>query len=272
MNFTNPKRYQINVSLRNSVKKYPLSMRKMSKRLDFEVKNIVNKNKTISGSHLKKLEKILNKEFHLKSAHIDHSKNLGIFAESEKIKKVKKNGDLAEFIGIMLGDGNIFKNRIKIAFDIRQRKYISYVGSLFEKIFGIKLKEDISKKSLGFSLYRTNKFVTIDLIKNGLKKGHKIKNKVGIPKWIKNNKRFSKKCIKGLIDTDGCIYKCKRENQTYIKFTNFNNNLLQDFKDISKKLGYSFAKANKRNLCLYKKEQVARFIKEIKPLKSMRGL
>ena len=53
----------------------------------------------------------------------------------------------------------------------------------------------------------------------------------------------------------------------YIKFTNFNPQLLKDFKEITLKLGYSFAKANKNNLCLYRKDEVANFIKDISPLK-----
>ena len=92
---------------------------------------------------------------------------------------------------------------------------------------------------------------------------------MGVPGWIKNNKNYSKECIKGLIDTDGCIYKCKREKQIYIKFTNYNSKLLQDFKDVTKDLGYHFAKANKTNACLYRKQEVVRFINEIKPLKSI---
>lgn len=267
-----PKRYQISSPLKKIIKENSMSMRKISKKLGFEVKNIVNKNKSISETHLRKLEKFLNKKFYLKEFLPNNSKNLGIFAESKKIKKVRRNENLAEFIGIMLGDGNILRTGVKIAFNKRDLRYINHVTNLFENIFGIKLKKDFSKKSKGFALHRTNKFVLNELIKQGLKPGNKIKNNLGVPIWIKRNKEFSKRCIKGLIDTDGCIYRCKRENQTYVKFTNFNEKLLDDFKVVSQNLGYSFTKANKRNLCLYKKEQVARFIKEIKPLKSMKGV
>ena len=42
--------------------------------------------------------------------------------------------------------------------------------------------------------------------KIGLVKGNKVRQQIDIPQWIKNNKKFSIACIRGLIDTDGCFY------------------------------------------------------------------
>lgn len=36
--------------------------------------------------------------------------------------------------------------------------------------------------------------------------GSKIKQKISVPKWIKNNKKYTKKCLKGLFETDGSVY------------------------------------------------------------------
>lgn len=253
--------------IRNS--KY--SMRKISKLLGFEVKNIIYRNKTIREEHLQKISSLLNKKFNLKEIYLDYGKNLGKNAFTQPIKKVKKNSDVAEFIGIMLGDGNIWKNQIKIFFDKRNQKYISYVYHLSKKIFGIKFRHNVNRETNQANLYCYNQYITQKLIDLGLKKGNKIKNQIGIPEWIKLNKTYSKRCVKGLIDTDGCIYKCKREKQIYIKFTNFNPILLKDFKETTIALGYSFARANKNNWCLYRKNEVVRFIKYIKPLKAVNG-
>ncbi|MBU2104536.1 MAG: hypothetical protein KKF67_02050, partial [Nanoarchaeota archaeon] len=197
--------------------------------------------------------------------------NLGRDIFTKPIKRIRKNKKLAEFMGIMLGDGNLWKNRIRIAFDKRNVKYINYVFNLFEEIFGLKPKKEIIEKTNQAYIYCTNLFAVEKLLKFGFQRGNKIDNKIRIPEWIKENIEYSKKCVKGLIDTDGCVYKCKRENRVYIKFTNFNPFLLIDFKELTENLGYFFAKANKRNFCLYRKDEVAKFIKEIKPLKSTRG-
>ena len=242
-------------------------MRKMSQVLGFEIKNIYFKNVSINEEHLQKLNSLLNVNLNLKEIKFDFTKNLGINAFTQPIKKVKENGDLAELIGILLGDGNIWHNCITIAFDKRNKKYMNYVKKLFDDIFGIKLKTKAIKETNQGYLYCYNQFVTQKLLDFGLKRGDKIKNNLEIPEWIKRNKSYCKRCMRGLIDTDGCIYLSKRDKQLYIEFTNFNEQLLKDFKNLTIFLGYNFAKANKNNWCLYRKFEVVRFIKDIKPLR-----
>ncbi len=260
-------RYLINNKLKNQIKKSKYTIRELNNLLGFEIRNVLNKNLTIKKDHIHKISLLLKVNFNLKKINLDYGKNLNTNSITKSIPKIRESKKLAEFIGIMLGDGNIWKNRIRIAFDKRNLKYIDYASSLFEKIFRIKLKKEILERTNQAYLYCTNLFVVEELLKFGLMRGNKIQNKIGIPKWIKENKNYSKKCIKGLIDTDGCIYLCKREKQIYIKFTNFNRILLLDFKKLTKNFGYSFANANKKNVCLYRKFEVAKFIKEIKPLK-----
>ena len=56
-----------------------------------------------------------------------------------------------------------------------------------------------------------------------------------------------------------------------MKFTNFNRRLLLEFKDLALKLGYHFANSNSKNICLYRKNEVIRFINEIKPVRAGQG-
>tara|TARA_Y100000310_G_scaffold343942_1_gene454066 strand:+ start:1713 stop:2522 length:810 start_codon:yes stop_codon:yes gene_type:complete len=266
------KRYKLTNEFKELIRKNPKGINELSKQAEFEVKNIYNKNKTISQDHLEKLSPLLKTKITLKETKINYGRNLGLKAFTQPIKEIKKSNDLAEFIGIMLGDGNLYKNRTKIAFDSRNPEYVDYVFKICEKLFGITFKREDHKDKNCIYLQFNNHIFTDELIKLGLKRGNKLKNQLGIPEWIKENKEFSRACIRGLIDTDGCIYKCKREKQTYIKFTNYNKKLLEDFKEVTKNLGYSFAKANKQNACLYRKDEVASFIKDIKPLKSIFGV
>ena len=128
------RRYLINKELLKTIKINKKSLRKINNELGFEVRNLLYKNFSISEEHLKKLESFFNKKFRLKKIYLDYGKNLGGNTFSQPIKKIKKNKDLAEFIGIMLGDGNIWKNRIRIAFDKRNETYIKHVSKLFENI------------------------------------------------------------------------------------------------------------------------------------------
>lgn len=271
MDIYSVKRYRINDRLRRAIREHPFSLNKMNKVLGFEVRNVYFTNISIKEDNLQKLQSLLRINFDLKEIKFDFTKNLGAHAFSQPIKKTRLSKNLSEFIGIMLGDGCIYKNQIHISFDKRNKKYIDYVKKLTKNIFDIDLRTKSIKNTNQFHLYYYNKYLVEKLLEMGLKRGHKIKNQIGVPVWIKENENFAKMCIRGLIDTDGCIYKCKRENQIYIKFTNFNQQLLNDFKEITEGLGYAFAKANRNNWCLYRKDQVAKFIKEIKPLKSIYG-
>lgn len=262
------RRYIITPELKKAIKKDKHTIRELNNLLGFELKNICYVNFSISGDRWLKLKTLLNLNLNLEKIYFDYGKNFGKDYITKPIKKVKINSNLAELIGIMLGDGNLHKNTPKIAFDKRDKKYLEYVEKLFYKIFGIILKKTIYEESNRAYLHCNNLYVVEELLKLGLKRGNKITNQLGIPKWIKENKSYSKKCIRGLIDTDGCIYICKRERQRYVKFTNHNKTLLEDFKEVTKNLGYSFAKANKRNACLYRKAEVVKFIKDIKPLKA----
>lgn len=263
------KRYKITKEFIEAIKESKYSLCQLVKLAGFNVKNIYYRNKSINENHFKKLIQLLDLNINLKEIKFDYTKNLREYAFTEQIKYIKKNAKSAEAIGILLGDGNIHNNRINIAFDKRDKRYIRYVKNLFLDLTGIKMRKHVYTKTNQAYLYCYNQFLAQKIIEFGLKRGNKKLNKLGIPNWIKENNNYSKSCVKGLIDTDGCIYRCKRERRIYIRFTNLNNQLMNDFKKVTKILGYNFAKAGYKDITLYKKEQVAKFIRDIKPFKNI---
>ncbi|MBS3065873.1 hypothetical protein J4229_02385 [Candidatus Pacearchaeota archaeon] len=261
------KRYKITKEFREAIKNSGLSINELSKKLNFEVKNITSRNDTIREDNLEKLKQYINLPT-IKETKINYIKNLG-YTFIDRSKKLRENKFLAELIGIVLGDGNLCRNRIHISFDKRAKHYIDYVSKLFYRVTGIKLKYNQIAGTNQSYLYCYNQNLSENFVKCGLQRGDKIVNQARIPLWVMKKKEYMSKTIRGLIDTDGCIYKCKREKQIYVKFTNFNNSLLKDFKTCTNLLGYSFAKSNKHNLCLYRKQEVVRFIKYIQPCKAI---
>lgn len=142
------------------------------------------------------------------------------------IFKPRKSKKLAEFIGIMLGDGGItsYANQICITLNNRDDKgYIEFVSALIEKLFSRK-PSIIDHKSAFASKILVSSMDLVDyLVSLGLKKGNKITLQVDIPDWIKNNKSYSIACVRGLVDTDGCIfkhsYKVNGKTYTYKKLS-----------------------------------------------------
>ena len=266
------KRYKIIEELKKAIRKRGYSFDKMHALLGFSVKSIYHYNQSIKEDCLEKLRKLIGFTKPLQEVKYNFAKNFGINILTKLPKPPIKNKELAEFIGIMLGDGYLGKNEVNISFDKRDIAHQDYVEKLCKNIFGLKFRRRYAQQTNTAHLYFYSQLLVNELLKYGLEIGDKIKNNIGIPNWIKTNKNYSKSCIKGLIDTDGCVYRCKREKQIYIGFTNFDEKLFEDFQEVTKKLGYHFVKSNIRNKRLYRKEEVVRFINDIKPFKSIGGM
>jgi len=155
--------------------------------------------------------------------------------------------DLAEIIGIMLGDGNLYITNHGTICQIRisghkndDRDYLlKWVKPLFEKTFDVKVYEKNHKIKNEMFICINSKKVARILIDYGFPSGRKSKNKVKIPDWILSNNLFLKRCIRGLIDTDGFVYPVNL-NSSYprIGFVSGIDSLRQSFSLAMKILGF----------------------------------
>lgn len=114
-------------------------------------------------------------------------------------------------MGIILGDGSIGKSQISITLHAEDDKeYSKFVVNLIKKLFDVYIGTCRKKacKAVSYNISRTEliRFCTKKL---GLKQGNKVKQNVDIPAWIKRNKRYAIACVRGLVDTDGCIFSHK---------------------------------------------------------------
>ncbi len=261
------KRYKINNKLIKIITNSKYSLNELNKLCKFNIKNIYYYNQSINEEYLDRLTKILriDKEIlNLKKFNFDYSKNFGHYSYGGPFKFNGVSTKFAEFIGIMLGDGNIHKNQLSIVIDSRDYLLKKHIKNLFKYLFSLDLHEYKPKYTNAIKLYKNNKKMISLLIRYGLKRGNKIKNNICIPNWIKAKGSYIRACLRGLILTDGCLYYCKRDKKFYIKFTNHSFTLLEDFKYVAKKIGFNFVKANRYNVALYRKNLVVSFINEIK--------
>lgn len=118
-----------------------------------------------------------------------------------------KNVALAEFVGIMIGDGGISKRQIFISLNsVDDHAYSLFVCRLLFKLFGIKPSIRKRKDAQAIDIYISRTNLVNFCQKIGLKIGNKIKQGLDIPSWIRNKTSFQCACIRGLIDTDGCVF------------------------------------------------------------------
>ena len=177
------------------------------------------------------------------------------FCNQRIIDLPKFSKNLAEIIGILLGDGHISEGQVWFTLGSKEQKYTYYIENLFFKVFGYHLKRcRIVKKYT--SLYIGSKALVTSLKKMGLVQ-HKVKSQVGVPDWILNNKQYYPACLRGIFDTDGSIYKLRHGHQ--ISFKNMSLVLLKDIRSMLIKLKFSPSQISNFSVYITKRKDLRRF-------------
>lgn len=174
---------------------------------------------------------------------------------------------LAEFVGIILGDGGITNHQVTVSLNyIKDAKYILYVKSLFKKLFSIiPGRMDVIKENCTIVVASSTNLVEF-LEKIGLHRGNKVKQQVDIPKWVFENKEWMKFCLRGLIDTDGNIARKNYHASTLamqISFKNYSEPLLKSARIIWLELGYHPTKITRYQIYITRLQEIHKYVKEI---------
>ena len=173
--------------------------------------------------------------------------------ENLKFPKLK-NHSLAEFIGIILGDGSlgIYKcksnGKIKIQYKLQitchsidDLEYLNYVKSLFKKLFGVNFHQSFRKNEKACDLRIFRKEI-IEFFINYLNMNLAPKwNRAKIPK-IFMNKDFKKDLLRGYFDTDGSVVITNNNGTIYprLEFKISPSPMQNQFIQILGDLGFNF--------------------------------
>jgi len=115
----------------------------------------------------------------------------------------KLNIELAEFCGILLGDGGITKEQVTVTLNSEaDKEYVEYVNNLGSSLFSDKPTISKRKNCKATDVRFSGKQLVEYLVKRGLKVGNKVRQQVDVPDWIKDSNLYRVACLKGLIDTD----------------------------------------------------------------------
>ena len=178
---------------------------------------------------------------------------------------------LAEFIGIILGDGGITNYQVVVTLNKdTDKEYANYVNDIFKNLFRLEptIKE-IKDKKVCCVVVSSRNLVEYLENKHGLKAGDKIRNKLDIPLWIKLNKEYTKACLRGLFDTDGCFYidkhyyKKKIYYNCAMNFTNRSFPILFFFKTKLEQLGFHPTRNTKFSIVLRRENEIIKYFQTI---------
>lgn len=177
--------------------------------------------------------------------------------------------ELAELMGIIFGDGGIGNNwQIVISLNSElDNEYALYVVTSIEKLFHLKVTVRKRPNQNTLVIVVSSMNLLDFIISKGAIKGDKLKGKMKIPNCIIANPEYKKSFVRGLVDTDGCIYihkhKIKGINNINIGlcFTSASKNLIYYVAKILNQLGIKpHITKNRQNIYLYGEKSIVKYL------------
>lgn len=179
----------------------------------------------------------------------------------------QKSNELAELVGIILGDGGITDWQLKIYLNKEtEPEYVEYVAKLIDFLFKKPPKKyyfgGTSQKVCVLCLAGINLIEFLEQI--GLIIGNKVSLQVGVPKWVLKNRNYSIACLRGLVDTDGCVYSHKHTTKGFsclnygLTLTNHSKPLLNFAHTVLLKERFT-SKIKEHAVYLYRQKEVQKY-------------
>jgi hypothetical protein len=184
--------------------------------------------------------------------------------------RAEKSVELAEFIGIMMGDGGMTNRQLIITLNhITDLAYSRFVVRLIKKLFHITpAVYHVPRNSVNNIVISRSGLITY-LHSLGLPIGHKIRQNLDMPDWIKENSDYTIACIRGLVDTDGSVftsrYKVNGKQYSYkkISFCSASPALVKTVREFLQNRGLHIRVKQGRDIRIESVADVARYMRGI---------
>ncbi|MBU1092102.1 hypothetical protein KJ836_00235 [Patescibacteria group bacterium] len=153
--------------------------------------------------------------------------------------------ELAELFGIVFGDGGINNDwQLVITLNsVSDLEYSQYVDNLLRRLFKIDVHIRKRPSSNALVLVSSGSNLVDFLVSKGAVRGNKIVQQIDTPSWINSNLEYQKAFVRGLVDTDGCLFvhnhtvKSRLYHNIGFCFTNSSEKLVISVAEILKKFG-----------------------------------
>lgn len=186
------------------------------------------------------------------------------------INRPPRSPELAEFVGILLGDGGVTKRQVIITLHKTDDKEFSvYVKNLMKRLFSVNPSVRARRGENIVNIVISRSELVKFFQKMQLPAGSKVKHQTGVPSWIEKSDEFTKTCLRGLFDTDGCFYVDRHTHKEKIyynccmSFTNRSLPILFFFKDGLERFGFHPTHKTKFSVCLRKENEILTYFKKI---------
>jgi DNA-binding transcriptional regulator WhiA len=195
-----------------------------------------------------------------------HTKNKTGFKVLKPITAPKHSVPLAELLGILMGDGHIGLYQTTMATNSdTDLQHALFVKRLFEQLFAVQSHLNTRRDKKTCEIIVSSKAVCRFLEGQGIPQGNKIGKGIRIPDWVQETPAYRNALVRGLFDTDGCVYlDTHRYRQKVYKnlgmaFANQSLPLLQFFKETLEFLGLHPTQKTKFRVFLRRKEDIRQY-------------
>ncbi len=163
--------------------------------------------------------------------------------ESGKIKdsypSFVKGGNLAELMGVVLGDGHIWKyprtEELSIFSNANNSGFVERYSNLVYKVFN---KNPTVKKHSGENCIRIRIYEKNISKRLGVPVSPRKDKKIIVPNWILKDNRYIFRYLRGLYEAEGS-YSVHKETYTYkFLFSNKNESMLENVYFLLNKIGF----------------------------------
>ena len=180
-----------------------------------------------------------------------------------KYPPLKKGGDLAELIGVVLGDGHIRAysrtEELSIFSNSNNLGFVRRYSGLVKIIFG---KKPIERIHSGTNCIRIRIYEKQISYRLGVPFSPRGSLKIKVPTWIISNKKYIVRYLRGLYEAEGS-HSIHLPTYTYkVQFANRNVSMLENVYKLVSTLGFHPHKS-KNMIQLSKKDEVFKFLKLI---------
>lgn len=176
------------------------------------------------------------------------------YGRRKQIRYPKPSELLAEFIGIFLGDGSFgVKYQIAISWNHKcEQDYAKHIQKMVRDLFGLESRIRV-REQYGSAEVVISSSNLVDYVRKltGIK-ADEAKKLFKLPAWLSKNKRYKVGFLRGLFDSEGCVYQHqyysnkKSYRYTKIAVTNYCDKILAVFQDFLKSLEIDTVKYKNR--------------------------
>lgn len=200
-----------------------------------------------------------------------HKRNATKFWTLKTINKPEYSESLAELLGILFGDGHLSRYQVSVTTSSHtDREHAIFTRKLMERLFGIfvALSERVNENVMTVVASSTEMIKFLN--QRGMPIGNKIQNKLSIPKWIKSDMAYQRAFIRGLFDTDGCIYVDTHKYHKHVykhagwTITSYAATLVADITDTLRSLEFSPThRDSQMSVYLRRQKEIKKYFEEI---------